>query len=720
SLFCTGFYSNTYCQLSVSTASTPQQLVQNVLVGGGVTISNVTYTGSSNQIGSFSGGISTNLGLSNGIVMSTGIVNGDGSSYTNPPLGDTVTEFSSTELWGLFPNGDNDIEALTDNQQTSYDASVLEFDFIPLSDTVKFRYVFASEEYPDYVCSTYNDAFGFFISGPGINGTYSNNSINIANIPGTTLPVAINSINNGTSGAYGSSANCTSLSYSSYYVDNLAISGGTIVFNGFTTVLTAWCIVTPCQQHHIKLAVADLGDAGYDSGVFLEAGSFTSTTITAATSSTNSALANDSTSIEGCTDNIITFQRVGSSIVNDLTVPLNIGGSAINGVDYTLIPDSVTFPAGQSSVTLTIHPISDGTDEGTEDIIFSISQNQNCTNYEMELKVYIVDQTPLNASILNNDTTFACPTPVNLDISASATGGNGTYSYLWNNGLGANSSIQVSPNTTTAYIITVTDQCAQQAIDSLSVIFLSGTPIQLLTSGDISICSGDTTSIFATATGGGGKYLFEWSDNLGSNDTVIIHPEQTTIYSISVTDSCGTLVSASFVVTIPSGVADFNYTFQTNSVVNFHNQTANCTIFEWNFGDGTTSDLQNPIHTYADTGIFIVEFTAINDIGCISIAQKAIHIYPTFYLFVPNAFTPDKDGLNDYFAPIAVGITKSSMQIYNRWGTLIYQSYENNPKWDGKDDHNNKAEQGIYVYVLNYETPTGTKFTKNGTITLIR
>ncbi|NTW32654.1 MAG: T9SS type B sorting domain-containing protein [Bacteroidetes bacterium] len=532
------FTSNAYCQLAVSIGSTPQQLVQNVLVGGGISVSNVTYTGSSSQIGSFSGGNSTNLGLSNGIVMSSGVVNG---TLFSPSLGSPVTDFADTQLWNFLTyNGDHDIEALTGSTQTSFDASVLEFDFIPLSDTVKFKYVFASEEYPEWVCGDYNDAFGFFISGPGINGPYSNNSINIANIPGTTLPVAISSINNGSAGENVDLPNCISLSYSMYYVDNEAMNGGTIVFDGFTTVLTAWCVVTPCQQYHIKLAVSDLGDANLDSGVFLEAGSFTSASITATSSSSNSTLINDSTAIEGCTESNISFKRAGISITNALTLHLDISGSATNGVDYTLLPDSITFPAGQTTATLIIHPISDGIAEGTENIILSMSPNQNCANIQMETKSYIVDQTPLSVT-LTDDTTFICPLPVNLNILANPSGGNGAYSYLWDNGLGTDSSIQVSPNSTTTYSVSVTDACStQQVVDSVTINFLVSAPLQLSVTGDTLICSQTQQStITALASGGVSPYTYNWNQTLGSGSTFNVSPPQTTTYKVTVTDTCG-------------------------------------------------------------------------------------------------------------------------------------------------------------------------------------
>ena len=90
------------------------------------------------------------------------------------------------------------------------DAAVLEFDFIPTGDSLSFNYSFGSDEYNEYVCGSVNDAFGFFLSGPGINGAYSNNAINLAIIPETDgTPVTINSVNNGSVGSAGIASNCT-------------------------------------------------------------------------------------------------------------------------------------------------------------------------------------------------------------------------------------------------------------------------------------------------------------------------------------------------------------------------------------------------------------------------------------------------------------------------------------------------------------------------------
>ena len=166
---------------------TPQVLVETWLVGQGVFVSNCTYNGStapitSNQIGTYTatGDAAMQLGLPAGVLLTSGeavIAIGPNNS---PGAGAGTTSGSDPDL--------NLLAGVNTN-----DKAVLEFDFVPQSDTLKFRYVFGSEEFYEY-CNQYNDAFGFFLSGPGISGPYSNNSINIALMPGGTNPVTINNL----------------------------------------------------------------------------------------------------------------------------------------------------------------------------------------------------------------------------------------------------------------------------------------------------------------------------------------------------------------------------------------------------------------------------------------------------------------------------------------------------------------------------------------------
>ncbi|MBK7968201.1 MAG: choice-of-anchor L domain-containing protein [Bacteroidetes bacterium] len=241
-----------FSQLTTNGALTPTQLVNNVLLGSGVTATNITYTGAAASKASFNCAGACNIGVPNGILLSSGSTAGAMAP---------AAVHNSTDMGTA---GDAQLDAIVTPRLTE-DASVLEFDFSVASDSVKFEYVFASEEYNDYANTTFNDVFAFFISGPGIVG-----SQNIAIIPGTTTPVSINTVNNGNSGgvATGPCMNCQ------YFVDN--VGGGSVYFDGFTTVLTAKARVQPCETYHIKLAIADAGDGVFDSGVFLKGGSFSS------------------------------------------------------------------------------------------------------------------------------------------------------------------------------------------------------------------------------------------------------------------------------------------------------------------------------------------------------------------------------------------------------------------------------------------------------------
>ena len=210
-----------------NTTQTPAQLVQNVLLGNGITVSNIKFNGTTaganavrDQVGKFSNGNSTNIGLNTGIILATGKAsvaigpNGQGGASQAPT---TPTA------------GDADLALLTTG--TVKNIGTLEFDFIPNGASLQFNFVFASEEYPEFVNSTLNvnDVFGFFISGPGITGPYSGNAKNIALIPSTTTAITINNINATTN--------------STYYISNgtgtTPLVNTTIQYDGFTKVIAA-------------------------------------------------------------------------------------------------------------------------------------------------------------------------------------------------------------------------------------------------------------------------------------------------------------------------------------------------------------------------------------------------------------------------------------------------------------------------------------------------
>lgn len=236
------------------------------LVGKGVTISNVTFTGAPLAAGTFAGGQGI-IGFDKGIILSNGAV----SNVIGPNCDSGISQENGLP-------GDQDLTNLicTDatscsSPTTTNDATVLEFDFVPTSTLLTFQYVFASDEYPEFVFD-FNDVFAFFLNQNG------SPKQDIALIPGTNTIVSINNVNNGNPGT----PNIPPVN-PQFYLDNNIQFPDTAPLNtemdGLTTVLSVQAPVNAGQTYHIKLAIADALDDELDSNVFIKAGSLSSTTL---------------------------------------------------------------------------------------------------------------------------------------------------------------------------------------------------------------------------------------------------------------------------------------------------------------------------------------------------------------------------------------------------------------------------------------------------------
>lgn len=574
------FQNKVSAQINIGTTMTPTQLVQNVLVGAGVTVSNVTFSGGPNTYGDFSNGNLTNLGLTSGVALCTGTI----TDIPNP-----VSFFTSNSL-GL--PGDPDLNTLTTN--SSQDATILAFDFNPIGDTLKFRYVFGSEEYPEYVCSQFNDVFGFFVTGPNpLGGNY--NSQNIALIPGTALPVAINTVNPGVPGANSGGGTCTSLAYSSYFIDNEALGGTTIVYDGFTTVFTAWIKVVPCQQYHIKIGIADVGDGAFDSGVFLEANSFSSNGVNINHAVTSPNIG--TTAVEGCNDEIISFILTSPADTTTI-IHYTVGGTAINGTDYVTITDSITFLTGEDSTAIIISPFLDGLTEGLESIIFTF-QITVC-GAMLSDTVYILDNTPL---VLNPCADTSICNGQSANISVTQTGGIAPYSYSWSSGAGTDSTEVVSPTNSITYVVTVSDLCSNINIDSVHVNVFNMNTNTISTN---PLCFGGNDGTGAiSVTGNSGTLVYLWSPSGGNDSTAIGLSDGT--YIISVTDALGCIgLDTVTIVNPPLLVANI---IDSTDVLCNGSSTGSATVnaiggtglltYVWSPAGGTNSSANNlPAGTY--------------------------------------------------------------------------------------------------------------------------
>ncbi|GCD77613.1 hypothetical protein JCM31826_10950 [Thermaurantimonas aggregans] len=415
---------STFAQLTVSQAaplySPVPNLIQNVLIGTGVQVSNIISVGNSG-IGFFNG-VNSNIGLDSGVVMSTGGINHVVPNGPATPVGNAGGSDSDLQAllvsMGLPASSINNLVRIT-------------FNFVPMGDSIKFRYVFASREYPGFTCSLFNDVFGFFVSGPGISGPFSNNSINIALIPGTNIPVAINTVNSGVPSA-GNPAPCLAanpnfVAHSIYFVNNAAMT--TVNMPGFTVPLTAETKVNCAQTYTIKMAIADVTDGALNSAVFLEAGSFKGIEPELQTSNPFPNAPNDSTLIEGCNYGLMNF--VSQFPASDTTfIYYNVSGTAINGVDYDSLDGTIRFEPGNTAKGLIVYPFADSIKEGVETVIITTADS-GCFTAGVTRTFYIIDNEPIYVSKLP-DTLFYCELPFEYVLNAAPdSGGIPPYFIDW-------------------------------------------------------------------------------------------------------------------------------------------------------------------------------------------------------------------------------------------------------------------------------------------------
>lgn len=425
-------------QISVTNSvpyDNPQTLVEDVLLGNGVTASNITFSGDAAQIGFFNG-VNSNIGLDSGIVMSSAAIS------TIVPGGTGTDDFMSS-------TNDADLIAVaqsvttnpsSSNINSTNDLADLNFDFTVVGDTVQFEFVFGSDEYTTWINSQYNDVFSFFLSGPGINGPYAspsgfpNGAVNVALIPGTTDPITISSVQPGLN--------------SQYYIDNA--SNTTVGLNGFTTVITAKYPVICGETYHFRFAIADCQDGSLGSAVFLKANSLGSSG-KSVTSFANFAGVQGDLIGERCGEAGFVFSVSDTSVAD--TIRFEILGNAQMNEDYSFFPDSIILPQGVSTDTIWVEIYQDNTIEGIDTIQIRLLDVQGCNLTSL----YIQSIEPMFGT-LSVDSVNICP-PELAELTASVTGGLEPYSISWDNNGGYGDTVYVSPLTTTTYNVSVMDKC---------------------------------------------------------------------------------------------------------------------------------------------------------------------------------------------------------------------------------------------------------------------
>lgn len=386
------------------------EVLAELFPGQGVQIVDWWYGGAELSSGVFTGGMST-IGIDHGIILTSGDANL--APLPNMSSGDGISNNTP---------GDEDLDMII--AAATSDANSLTVVFKPISNEMQFNYAFASDEYIEYVGSVFNDAFGFFVSGPGIVGPYSNNAVNIALIPGTNNPVTINNVNH--------------LSNEQFFNTNFGSNGASPsgvppVYDGYTDVFSATLPVVPLEEYTLKIVLADAGDGFFDSAVFLEAESLSGGNDSLVASVSNSLY---NPCLEG---------EAPASIQFDLTdfgpwlFPFytTVSGTAEQGVDYELtgLPDSISL--SQNVLEVGLEVFQDTEVEGIEQFTIEFESQGG---FVFPYHFYINDGVAIP---LNNIT--LCDGPQAVTLSAAGPTPGEAYEFM-------NEDESILPATNTAFI----------------------------------------------------------------------------------------------------------------------------------------------------------------------------------------------------------------------------------------------------------------------------
>jgi gliding motility-associated-like protein len=626
---------NVHAQLQVSGVpqtipGAPQsynQMIQQ-LFGNGVVVSNLVINcdTAQKQAGWFVA-TGTNLNLTQGLLLTSGDINVAANANTQSGASGVVNTFGQ--------GNDADLDNIS--SATTHNSCGIEFDLIPYCDTISLRYVFGSEEYMEFANSSFNDVFGFFITGPNpAGGNYT--TFNIAKIPGTTTPVSIDNVN------------CNF--NNTYYVCNEPNTVGscalpscppnsaatTIEYDGFTAVLDAVAAVVPCQSYHIKIAIADAGDGILDSGVFLQAGGVQCSSGLINVGVGNSINAGGNIAVEGCVDGVFTFTLPSPALVND-TFNFVIGGTAQpNGVDYAgTMPTQLIMLAGQTTITVPVPIISDGIPEPVETILLIYIDSSLCGSQ------VFVDTFTLN--IVDNPITDAGPDQSFCSGGTINIGGTSPvgYNYTWSPPAGvsninnANTTLSLV-NTTNApvtYQYVLTAQALLGVCGATDTVNITVMPAIQADFVSTNACYGANASFNNTSNSPATIFNYDFGvANLTTDISNTANPQyyypqagiyNVTLIAVSAFGCKDTVVRPVAIYDKP--VADFNTPAVCHHLTtSYFDASPPAISWLWDFGDGTTSTLQNPTHILPNDGNTSTQLIITNSNGCKDTVVKNVFV----------------------------------------------------------------------------------------------
>lgn len=416
----------------------------------------------------------------------------------------------------------------------------------------------------------------------------------------------------------------------------------------------------------------------------------------------------------GIYNDTLKYKAGCDSVIVNLDLIINLPTSS-RITQIICIGQSYTLPSGKIVNTPGIYLDTIPNSNGCDSIITT------------ELKNY----TPLSVKL--EGPSLVCEGNV-VTITANASGGDSaSCNFLWTPANSNSNLLKFSPSASIMVHLILRDGCTlNKAEDSLQVTVLDR-PKSAFTLSPPDGCL-PLTVVFTNTTIPLRNNLYLW--NFGDSDSSSeISPSHIFIkdgsYNISLiaknSKGCSdtfcidnAVASASKPVALFSASPDPN--LMTNSMIKFSDYSKGTSLWKWDFGDGVgTSTERNPIYDYGKKGTFNVMLIVSGSDNCTDTAFKQIVVEGGDGVYIPNAFTPNGDGINDNFGVMGIGIHSVEMKIFNRWGEVVFYQKGNKPAWNGEDQRNGKkCILGVYVYIINVVDKNNQPKMFKGIVSLIR
>ncbi len=434
----------------------------------------------------------------------------------------------------------------------------------------------------------------------------------------------------------------------------------------------------------------------------------------------------------GCTVTASATINAPSALSISASGPATVCSGASASLSSTVtgggMPYTYSWSSGATTSAATVNPAT------TTTYTLVVTDGNGCS---ATATVSVATDPPLNVSITG--ATSFCPGDSGM-LSASASGGDGIYNFLWLPGNNTHSSIFAVPASTTVYTVQLTDACGSAMATATATIYVNANPVTnfeaVIPSGCVPLCV-EFRDLSTVA--GGAITQWDWSfgrnDTTSSKDPIYCYQDSGTFsVSLTVTSDSGcrsTLVKTNIVTVYPLPNANFTYSPDpvdiSTPTVQFAS-TGNSSKYplvywHWAFGDGSdsTSYIKNPEHTYTDTGTYCVTLTVENQNGCLDSATNCLVVEPDFTLYIPNAFTPNQDGLNEVFIPKGTYVKDYDMYIFDRWEAQIFHSSDMKIGWNGEVNGTGAiCQQGTYLYLIKVTDSRGKPHSYTGMVNLVK